>query len=48
MAKYGEHIKIEGTYPKEIAQAMGKHFYFATFDDVDSALQFKDYVLETL
>lgn len=45
MAKYGSFIKYEGSYPKEIAEAMGKHFYFATFKDVESALEFKDYVL---
>lgn len=45
IAKYGEHIKIQGSYPEAIARAMGDYFYFATFKTVEEALEFKDFIL---
>ena len=46
IAEYSNEIKSFGTYPKEIAGAMGDKYFFARFDDVNSALEFKDKVLK--
>lgn len=46
MNKYHENIKEVGVYPKGIREAMGDDFYFATFKDLESANEFKDFVLK--
>ena len=46
IAEYSNEVKSFGTYPKEIAGAMGDKYFFARFDDLDSALAFKDKVYE--
>ncbi len=46
MAKYGEHVRIHDRYPYEIAVAMGDEFYFAIFDTLEEALDFKDFVYQ--
>ena len=43
---YGEHVRIHGCYDKAIAGAMGDEFYFASFDKVDEALEFKEFVMK--
>lgn len=44
--KYKDNIREVGVYPKGIREAMGDHFYFATFNDLKSANEFKDFVLK--
>ena len=46
MNKYHENIKEVGVYPKGIREAMGDDFYFATFKNLKSANEFKDFVLK--
>ena len=45
-ALYNDHIKIHDYYSREIRDAMGDEFYFATFNTVEEALAFRDYVHE--
>lgn len=45
-AKYGSVIAEHDRYSPEIAVAMGNDFYFAKFKDLESALEFKDYVMK--
>ena len=46
MNRYGWLIKIYGHYPKAYATAMGDHFYYGEFDNLEDALKFKDYIQE--
>ena len=43
---FKDNIVTSGNYSKEIAPAMGDRFFFARFDSVDEAKQFKDIVWE--
>ena len=45
LAEFGSHIEHFGTYNKEIAGAMGNRYFFAKFDTLEEALEFKDIAL---
>ncbi|MCR4911490.1 MAG: ATP-grasp domain-containing protein [Bacilli bacterium] len=45
LAQYADNIKEFGTYSKEISKAMGERYFFATFDTVEEALKFQEFVL---
>ena len=43
-AKYQSHLRMCGRYPEHIAVVMGNDFLFATFDTIEEAREFDDYV----
>ena len=45
LGTYTDKIKRHGNYPKEISEAMGDRYFYGLFEDVESALEFKDKVL---
>ena len=46
LAQYSDNIKLFGTYPKEIAVAMGDRWFYARFDTVEEVMDFKEAVLQ--
>ena len=46
--KYGDKIRMHGFYPDGIAKAMGKEYFFARFDDLESALEFNKFVMDKI
>jgi len=42
--KYDENIRMSGRYPKNIAQAMGDWYIFATFDTMEAVYEFDSFV----
>ena len=46
MKKYGDKVKVHDRYPYEIAVAMGDEFYFGIFDNLEEALEFKDFIYQ--
>ncbi|MBQ9456972.1 MAG: ATP-grasp domain-containing protein [Bacilli bacterium] len=43
-AKYGEHMKMTGDYPANIAVVMGNRYYMATFETLAEAKEFDAFV----
>ncbi len=46
LAQYNANIKSYGTYPPEIAVAMGDRYFYGRFDTTEEALDFTNKVLE--
>ena len=46
LAEYADNIKYHGTYPPEIAVAMGDRFFYGRFDTNEEAIAFADKVLD--
>ena len=46
LSEFADNIKSHGTYPPEIAVAMGDRYFYGRFDNTEEALSFTNKVLE--
>ncbi len=48
LSKFKNELCMHGTYPKEIARAMGDYYYYAKFKDFNKGLEFDKFVREKI